>query len=182
MFEVRSPEIDVSGHETVRLQYRRWLNVEDGVYDQAEIIVEGATEPVSVWSNAVTETESTHHRDREWRFHDVDLTGFGADGTLTVTFKLTSDQGLEFGGWTVDDFCIVTQGAPAPACGDGAVDVDTEECDDGNVEDGDDCSSTCTLPGGDGGCCSTSRDSGVAGPLLLAFGTALFVVRRRRRR
>jgi cysteine-rich repeat protein len=182
-FTVRSPEIDVAGYETIRLQYRRWLNVEDAEYDHAQIIVEGSTAPVPVWTNLRTEQGSTNHRDREWRFQDVDLTGFGADGTLTVTFHLDSDQGLEFGGWTIDDFCIVTQGAPAPECGDGEIDVDTEECDDGNLADGDDCSSLCELPGGGGGgCCSTSRDRGIAGPLLLAFGTALFVVRRRRRR
>ena len=169
-FEVRSPEIDVSGHETVRLQYRRWLNVEDGTYDHAQIVVEGATSPVPVWSNLTTDSESTHHRDREWRFHDVDLTGFGTDGTLTVTFHLDSDQGLEFGGWTIDDFCIVTQGAAPPVCEDGVIDPETGEC----VEDPGD--------GGDGGCCSTGRDRNGAGPILLALGTAAFLVRRRRRR
>ena len=176
----RSPEIDVSGHETVRLQYRRWLNVEDAEYDQAEIIVQGATTPLPVWTNLQSPSGQTHHRDREWRFQDVDLTGFGAGGTLQITFQLTSDQGLEYGGWTVDDFCIVAMGAPPAACGDGTVD-EAEECDDGNLEDGDDCTSICTLPGEGGGCCSTSKDRGVAGPIVLALAAALAFVRRRRR-
>ncbi|MBE7452886.1 MAG: DUF4215 domain-containing protein [Kofleriaceae bacterium] len=107
---------------------------------------------------------STHHKDREWRFHDVDLTAQAADGTVQVTFGLTSDQGLELGGWTLDDVCIVGWSAAFARCGDGSLGA-TEACDDGNTVDGDGCSATCQLrdDGGEGdgdlggGCCSTSR-------------------------
>jgi len=34
---------------------------------------------------------------------------------------------------------------PEPACGDGAINVDGEECDDGNGDSGDGCTATCTL-------------------------------------
>lgn len=137
-----SPLIDTTGFENVRLQYRRWLNVEDGFYDQATIYADG--EPV--WTNfdSLAGVDSkTHHRDRQWRFHDVDLSEQAADGAVQVRFEIASDGGLQLGGWTLDDVCIVGyQGPPAPICGDGVLD-DDEECDDGNVDSGDGCSATC---------------------------------------
>jgi cysteine-rich repeat protein len=168
-----SPVFDVTDRERVRLQYRRWLNVEDGLYDSAQIVVDGAT----VWSNLRSSTGSTHHRDSEWRFHDVDVTPLAGDGMLQVTFRLSSDEGLELGGWTIDSLCLVAEGA---ACGNGIVDLD-ETCDDGNTTDGDGCSSSCTLEIEEGGCCSTTRRGGPGGAILLGLitGAALLVRRRR---
>ncbi|MBZ0235278.1 MAG: M36 family metallopeptidase, partial [Deltaproteobacteria bacterium] len=104
-----SPVIDVSGHAGVRLQYRRWLNVEDGFYDDATILADD----VQVWGNFAGQDEraSTHHRDREWRLHDVDLGAAAADGSVQVKFQLQPDGGLELGGWTIDDVCIMARGA-----------------------------------------------------------------------
>lgn len=143
---MRSPTIDTSGHEVVRLQYRRWLTVEDGVYDQAWISANG--EPV--WRNFISEFQqfgTVHHRDHEWRFHDVDLTSvIGDDGMLSLEFELASDGGLEFGGWNVDSLCIVGHEPAAPpaegGCGDGVV-QSYEQCDDGNLDSGDGCSAGC---------------------------------------
>src|SRR5690606_6704952 len=92
---------------------------------------------------------------REWRFHDVELTPFlGADGQLDLSFALTSDGGLELGGWTIDQLCIVGHDAAPPPpppppsggglCGDGFLDQ-YEQCDDGNLQNGDGCSSGCLL-------------------------------------
>ena len=166
------PEVDVTAYPNVRLQLRRWLNVEDGVYDPATITVDGAM----LWSNAASQDGTTHHQDREWRFQDLDLTPVAQDGKVEVSFTLTSDQAVEFGGWNLDEVCLVT---PGDSCGNGWV-GEAEECDDGNLADGDDCSSTCTLPdsGEGGGCCSTQRD-GAAGPILLALGVFGLVIRRR---
>lgn len=133
-----SPVVEVSGFEKVRLQYRRWLNVEDGFFDQARILVDGA----EAWSNLNSgRNGNTHHEDREWRFHDVDLTDASADGQVQLAFELASDGGLEFGGWTLDDLCIVGVRA-APVCGNGVVE-EGEACDDGNRVDGDGCEATC---------------------------------------
>ncbi|HLT40035.1 MAG TPA: hypothetical protein VK034_27330, partial [Enhygromyxa sp.] len=97
---LRLPTIDASGFEVVRLQYQRWLNVEDGFWDQARIV---ANQEIA-WANFASQDEHVsdiHHRDREWRFHDVELTPLlGADGQLDLSFWLTSDGGLELGGWT----------------------------------------------------------------------------------
>ncbi|PRQ03134.1 DUF4215 domain-containing protein [Enhygromyxa salina] len=144
-----SPTIDVSGHKAVRLQYRRWLNIEDGFFDQATISANGQP----AWANKATQQDwaaTMHHGDREWRFHDVDLSPMiSADGQLSLSFALGADGGLEFGGWNIDELCVVGHEpakpvAPAgpPTCGDGIVHP-SEQCDDGNLDNGDGCSSGC---------------------------------------
>lgn len=158
-----SPAIAIpQPYESVRLHYRRWLTVEDGFYDQARIFVDGD----EAWSNYASPDDflgaTTHHRDVQWVFHDVDVTQWAADGELRLGFSLDSDGGLEMGGWNVDELCVVGYlpigEPPPPGCGDGVVDP-AEECDDGNVVDGDGCSSQCLFEDGedDGG---SSSDSG----------------------
>ncbi len=179
----QSPAIDVTGYTGVRLQYYRWLNVEDGAYDQATILANGA----SMWTNLASPgmpTTEVNHTDAEWRFHDVDLSAAAASGSITLKFQLESDPGLELGGWTMDDVCVVATGRTAGTCGDGIVEAG-EACDDGNTASGDGCSSTCQLEtdssgGGGGGCCSTS--GGSSGPIVLSLLTIGLVLRRRRQR
>ncbi len=142
-----SPTIDVSGHDIVRLQYRRWLQVEDSEYDVASIEVGGLTAWINATRGVAPENDNLHHLDREWVFHDLDITPGIVDGTVTLDFVISSDEGLHFGGWNIDGLCIVGVEAPlAPVCGDGVVDAG-EDCDDGNVVDGDGCDSTCALEG-----------------------------------
>lgn len=152
-----SPTVATAGYAGVRLQYRRWLTVEDGFFDQAGIEADDA----EVWSHLASPEDylaTRHHVDREWRFHDVDLTAAAADGSVAVSFTLQSDGGLEFGGWNLDGFCIVGVNSTASSCGDGVIDA-AEQCDDGNVADGDGCGATCMVeaPG------ETGDDTG-AGP------------------
>ncbi len=180
-----SPAIDLGGFTHVRLQYYRWLGVEDGAYDQAKIFANDT----QVWTNFVTPGTNpfneVNHVDKEWRFQDIDLTP-QATGPITLKFEIDADQGLEFSGWNLDDVCLVGVADPA-LCGNGAVDPG-ETCDDGNQTDGDGCSAACqseivACPDGSGdcgpgGCCSAARDpSGAIGLSLLTLG---LVFRRRR--
>lgn len=119
-----------------------------------------------------------------------------ADGQVELTLGLTSDEGLELGGWTVDQLCIVAIGAGQ--CGDSLVSPG-EDCDDGNAVDGDGCSACISDDPPDdpddpddpadpddpdevgdatGGCCSTG--TGAGGPLALGALTLLLGWRRRR--
>ena len=172
-----SPEIDLMGHTDVRLQYQRWLGVEDGFFDNARILVNGT----KLWSNFASPMETMNgvdFIDKEWRFQDVELTAQAATGKVKLRFELDSDQGLNYGGWTMDDVCVVAA-APAPSCGNGNLD-DGETCDDGNIDDGDGCSPTCGLPGEDEtGCCSVGATPG--GAALLSLFTVGMLIRRRRR-
>ncbi|MBK9031436.1 MAG: DUF4215 domain-containing protein [Myxococcales bacterium] len=141
----KSPVIDTTGFTNVRLQYKRWLNVEDGFFDQATITADAAT----LWSNFNSNqgnNSSTSHTDKEWRFHDVDLSAQATDGSVQIGFTLKSDQGLELGGWTLDDVCVVGYRAGATACGNNVVEAG-EQCDDGNTVSGDGCSATCQTEG-----------------------------------
>jgi cysteine-rich repeat protein len=144
---VVTPVIDLSGVKTARLQYWRWLTVQDGVSDQASITVRPFN--ADLWHNVSNGV--TPHIDREWRFHDIDLTSHAGVPDVQLRWILNADPGTELGGWTIDDVCVVTTD-PA-VCGDLEV-GEGEECDDGNHEDGDGCSKLCTRE--DGGCCSAS--------------------------
>ncbi|MEL6181477.1 MAG: DUF4215 domain-containing protein, partial [Myxococcota bacterium] len=173
----RSPVIDTQGFRRVRLQYMRWLTVEDATYDTASIYANDSL----VWQNASSQPGDIHHIDREWRFHDVDLTDvIGDEGTVQIMYEIASDGGLELGGWNLDDVCIVGIQTlcgdglldPGEACDDGAANSDQdpgacrttcqpaicgdgildpgEACDDGNGTPGDGCSSTCMSEEGEG--------------------------------
>jgi len=139
--EMVSPMVDTMGHTNVRLQYKRWLNVEDSAYDKAQILANGAV----LWSNLDSGTEAgVTHTDKEWRFHDVDLSSQVGGGSVQVRFRLTSDRGFETGGWNIDDFCIVSfDTASVPVCGNNQLEQG-ETCDDGNRVDGDGCEASCT--------------------------------------
>ncbi|MEM7158651.1 MAG: myxococcus cysteine-rich repeat containing protein [Myxococcota bacterium] len=148
---VLSPVIAVpAGYASVRLHYQRWLTVEDGFYDQAFIT---ANEEIA-WSNFASANDNqganVHHRDSQWVFHDVDISAAASGGQVQLGFGVRTDGGLEMGGWTVDELCVVGYRPGANACGNGVIEG-TEECDDGNLLDGDGCSAVCLLEGDDGG-------------------------------
>jgi len=97
-----APVVETGHYIDVFLQYRRWLQVEDGLYDQARIYANGDV----VWSNWVSSGGEEHHQDALWMTHSVDLEGRADRGDVELAWELQSDGGLEFGGWTVDDVCI----------------------------------------------------------------------------
>ena len=141
---VQMPEIDVGSYSDVRLQYWRYLAVEDGYYDHARITANGAV----AWQNraaANADASSIHHIDREWRFHDVPVSSYLHGHKLRVGWSLSSDEGLNLGGWALDDVCIVAD--PSSICGDG-IQSRTEECDAGlgNADAADACRTYCKLP------------------------------------
>jgi len=100
-----STPIDVSGTTgPLVLQFRRGLTVEDGVYDRATVHVDGE----EVWSNHSTAREEgdEHHVDRTWALHTLLIEDADADGEVTLSWELNSDEGLTFGGWNIDDVCV----------------------------------------------------------------------------
>jgi len=120
-----TPEIDVSGHTEVRLQYQRWLGVEDGFFDKARVYANGT----EIWTQYRSPSEPerpVHHVDKEWRFQDLDVSSHIVDGKLKVKFELASDGGFSLAGWNLDDVCIVVPGPP-PACQDSQCGEEREE-------------------------------------------------------
>jgi hypothetical protein len=141
---VKMPPIEIGEWTDVHLQYRRWLAVEDSHFDQARITVGDQT----AWVNFTQDqgnASSTHHIDREWRFQDVTVSGYQRGHTLDIAWSLTADEGLEFGGWAIDDVCVVAN--VDGVCGDGRVTAH-ETCDRGadNADAPDACRTTCQIP------------------------------------
>lgn len=98
---LNSPVFDCSGYNQVVLRFKRWLSVEKGIYDHAHVKINGNT----VWSNPQAEDLI----DTSWQDILMDVTEYiNADGMLQVSFTLDSDGGLEFGGWNIDDFQILS--------------------------------------------------------------------------
>lgn len=116
--------IDTSGHDSVIVQYRRWLNVEDGYYDVATLYANEAP----IWQNHATSKavgdEDT--LDQDWILHTLRVDAPG--DSLSLAWELDSDGGKELGGWTIDDVCVyaaVGDVDPGPSdTGDGGTDSD----------------------------------------------------------
>jgi MYXO-CTERM domain-containing protein len=119
---ISSPEIDVAGHDRLVLQYRRWLNVEDGYYDSANILANGEI----VWTNHGSERSvgDEHTTDRQWALHTVELPV--RSDTLQLSYEIISDGGLTMGGWNLDDVCIYGMSGPAGG-GDGGDDTGMDD-------------------------------------------------------
>ncbi len=104
---LQSPNINATGRTGLHLRYRRWLTVEDGCYDQARILVNGT----QVFQNPVGSCFD-QFIDTSWVDHDIDISG-QADNQASVQlrFTLTSDAGLTFGGWNIDDVSVESSSA-----------------------------------------------------------------------
>jgi len=102
-----SPPIPTPDGRMTLLTFERWLTVEDGIYDQAEMRVDGEL----LFENRSSDGGIEHTFDVDWTLveHDVDAwrEGVAADGEITLEWSLRSDPGLEFGGWNLDDVCVV---------------------------------------------------------------------------
>jgi uncharacterized protein (TIGR03382 family) len=105
-----SPVYQTKHYQDVYLNYWRWLNVEDGFFDNAWI----EADEHKVWRNheTVESNGGEHTRDAQWTPQAIDLYGQVDDGEVQVSWHLKSDGGLEMGGWTLDDVCLM---APATA-------------------------------------------------------------------
>lgn len=109
-----SPPIDVGDRTDLVLQYRRWLTVEDGVYDHARVYAND----VGLWSNHASSESAGDEQteDAEWMLHTLRVSGAGSP--ITLAWEIQSDQGLEFGGWNIDEVCLYAPGAAVPDTGD----------------------------------------------------------------
>ncbi len=105
-----SPTLDLSSAGPMLLFHQsRWLTVEDALYDHANLDVNA----VRLYSNEATPGGSTATLDTSWVEEDFDLrpaleTADGPGDLSAVQFDwtLSSDQGLEYGGWALDNVCV----------------------------------------------------------------------------
>ena len=160
-----SPEIEVPTDERVILQFRRWLNVEDGYYDQAKVTVDGEV----LWTNHETEQSNgvEHHEDAQWALETIEIPAeLREDGIIEVSWSIHSDGGLTMGGWTLDDVGVYT--------------IRATSIDDDIASDGDDLDSVDGEGGGVTACGCASTGGTPAGLALLGL-VGLAAARRRER-
>ncbi len=97
---LETPEIDCSDYEKVRLQFQRWLAVERGIYDQAEVFVNGN----KIWENQ----DSQDHIDYAWKPQDIDISSYAdSNSSVKIKFQIASDSWINMGGWNIDDFALL---------------------------------------------------------------------------
>ncbi len=168
-----SVAIDVGSATRVIVQYRRWLNVEDGEYDRARVYANDAV----IWENYDSNDPDggAHTADQEWVLHTL---AADVSGPLTLGWEIESDGGLEMGGWNLDDVCVYrplatpeSNEADDSGALDTAVDPGTDEGQD--VDDG---GKLDISPGGCGCDAGGAAGLGALGTLLAAAAGA----RRRR--
>ena len=167
-----SVEIDLQNYEQVVVQFQRWLNVEDGYYDQARVLINDD----EVWENHGTEYDigDEHHQDSQWALQTIMVDATSMD-EMVIGWEIESDGGLEFGGWNIDDVCVYGLGEGSDSIpGD---DSDTggsgsENLDGSGEGTGDDWSYGC-------GCASTGSGR-TSGGLLIGLWLAGIALLRRR--
>ncbi|MFK7929834.1 MAG: MYXO-CTERM sorting domain-containing protein [Myxococcota bacterium] len=99
---LRSPEIDVpSDGRMLTFSFRRWLTVEDGFFDKANVYVDDQ----QVWQQPVSPDGRAHTLDTDWMLFELDAEPYRGS-TRRLTWTLRSDRGLEYGGWNLDDICV----------------------------------------------------------------------------
>jgi hypothetical protein len=98
---LRSPTINCSGRTGCFLRFRRWLTVEEGIYDRAEIFVNG----VLVWGNPA----NGNLLDTTWSTVEYAIPMADNQSAVTVEFRLTTDGSLQLGGWNLDDVELGTK-------------------------------------------------------------------------
>ena len=102
---LESPAINTLGKTGLHLRFQRWLSVEDGLFDQASIAINGT----NVWQNPSSANGDQHTLDFDWTPQDLDVSAQADNkASVKVRFKLKSDGGLEFGGWTIDDLKLAS--------------------------------------------------------------------------
>lgn len=112
-----SVPVDLQGYDQVVVQFQRWLNVEDGYYDRARVLL---NEEIA-WENHETSSSigDEHHQDSQWALQTLIMDSAELED-LVISWEIESDSGLEFGGWNIDDVCVYGIGVEENIPGSGS--------------------------------------------------------------
>lgn len=101
---LRSPTINCTGRFGMTLRFRRWLTVEEGLYDQATLFVNG----IQVWQNP----QVGDLVDTSWQSVEYAIPMADNNAAVQIEWRLKSDAGLQLGGWNIDDVELGTRSGP----------------------------------------------------------------------
>lgn len=160
-----SPVIDLSNAAgTLIVTWQQKSNIESAIKDQATVAIrEGDnSNSTTLWTWTGGSGATSTGEAAGWGRHQAFASGYtGADAELV--FNLTTDASIQWAGLAIDD---VTVTACVYVCGDGAQ-LGAEECDDGNIDNGDGCDENCQEEGpvpeggvNDGGATDGGSNSG----------------------
>ena len=95
-----SPVINCGRYTKTRLQFHRWLSVEKGIYDSAQVSLNG---------NLLWQNDSVYDNlDMRWVLQDFDISSIAdTNPSVQLKYRLRSDGGLHLGGWNIDDVLIL---------------------------------------------------------------------------
>lgn len=104
--------IDCSNLENVSVAYFRWLGVEESIYDHAYVRVSNdGSNWTTVWENPDTTLAGGR-----WAYvnHDISAVADGQPAVYVRWVMGTTDVGLNFCGWNIDDIAIIGDAVPPP--------------------------------------------------------------------
>jgi PKD repeat protein len=95
-----TPLFTLPSATAIRLTFARWLRVEKG-YDFGDVLIGDGSKWTTVWSsrNLSNTLESL------WITEKIDLTGW-MGSTQRLRWSLTTDSGVNYGGWNLDDVAV----------------------------------------------------------------------------
>lgn len=99
-----SPALDCSDYETVTLEFWRWLEVEQSLFDRAKIeITNGGGTWHTIWENP-----NTTIRDSEWTRVVIDISEWaGKESRVFIRWVMgPTDSHVEYCGWNIDDILV----------------------------------------------------------------------------
>jgi hypothetical protein len=98
--------MNVSGHNNIHLQFSRYLNVEQPIYDHASISARGGIGGtwIQIWSNQST------IEDNQWQTVSYDISGaIGSAPDIQIRWTMGETDGAwQYSGWNIDDVQLTT--------------------------------------------------------------------------
>jgi cysteine-rich repeat protein len=139
-----SPVYNFSKSNFITLQLWRFMEIEGDNFDFCYYQYKDS--PLGNWVSFETYGQSLID-DSTWQPYSRDVSTFAANKSFfQMRFYCSTDNWYEGSGLCLDDINVswVTAVAPPVVCGNGILETG-EQCDDGNVVNGDGCSSVCVL-------------------------------------
>jgi hypothetical protein len=107
-----SPPINVTGYQSISLQFQRWLSVAAGDDVSIQISRDGSS-----WTTVWRNPEDTAIHDSYWRTQEIPLPGTIANNASALQFRFVmgpTDSANAGGGWNIDTIKIIAAGIYNP--------------------------------------------------------------------
>lgn len=92
---LRSASIDCTGRTGVRIRFRRWLTIEEGIFDEASLYCNNQL----VWENP----QNGNLIDTSWQTVEYFVPWADNNPNVQFEWRLITDGGLNLGGWAIDE-------------------------------------------------------------------------------